>query len=110
MSAACLWTPVNPQDDDRIWNTECGQTHQFTDGGPRENEHTFCPYCGRGIVLESDGDKEGCKLALLYGVVKAARHVMSGIQTIETEHENILMTALDDALHALDEFLAGVTP
>ena len=39
----CEWT----QDEwDGSWDTVCGNKHQFIDGSPRDNEHTFCPYCG----------------------------------------------------------------
>ena len=32
------------------WDTECGQGHQFMEGGPRENHHVYCPYCGKRIM------------------------------------------------------------
>jgi len=43
----CKWA----NDDDGIWWTECGNAHQFTDGGPRENHHYFCPYCGGHLCV-----------------------------------------------------------
>ena len=42
----CEWT----EDIDGAWDTSCGQKHEFTSGGPQENKHAYCPYCGRGIV------------------------------------------------------------
>lgn len=31
------------------YDTGCGNAHQFTVDGPKENNHKFCPYCGRKI-------------------------------------------------------------
>lgn len=103
MSDACLWRRVNEQDDDRDYETECGQMHSFMEGGPMENKHTFCPYCGRGLVLAATSG-EGEKLALLYKVVATAAKACSGIQTIETEHEQALLADLDDALSELAQW------
>ena len=38
----CEWA----EDDDGVWQTDCGEAHQFTDGGPVENSQRFCGYCG----------------------------------------------------------------
>lgn len=46
----CTWT----YDDHEYapkWDTECGQAHAFTEGGPVENDHLFCPYCGLPISI-----------------------------------------------------------
>lgn len=40
--SVCRWEP----DGDGIWETECGNTFQFSDSGPRDNGFEFCPYCG----------------------------------------------------------------
>ena len=40
---SCTWT----QDADGIWYTSCGQAHEFTTGTPEENDHLYCPYCGK---------------------------------------------------------------
>ena len=40
----CKWKYDERHDK---WDTECGQGHQFMEGGLRENNHVFCPYCGR---------------------------------------------------------------
>lgn len=46
-SDSCTWT----EDPDGIWYTSCGQAHEFTTGTPEENQHRYCPYCGK--VLEA---------------------------------------------------------
>lgn len=33
------------------YDTGCGQKHCFIDGGPEENKHQFCPYCGKTIKM-----------------------------------------------------------
>ena len=54
--ATCLW---REETDGEYWSTECGQAHIFTADGPRENSHTFCPYCrGRLIAVAEDGKRE----------------------------------------------------
>lgn len=45
MSDVCKWT----EDDDGNWVTECGNMHEFTVGGPDENEYIYCPYCGKSM-------------------------------------------------------------
>lgn len=32
------------------YDTDCGEAHAFAHGGPDENCHVFCPYCGRRIL------------------------------------------------------------
>ena len=44
---SCTWT----EDPDGIWYTSCGHAHEFTTGTPEENDHRYCPYCGK--VLEA---------------------------------------------------------
>jgi DNA-binding XRE family transcriptional regulator len=39
---SCRWT----EDEDGNWDTACGETFTFIDGGPKENKTRFCPYCG----------------------------------------------------------------
>ncbi|MFS2049757.1 hypothetical protein ACEN9J_02745 [Variovorax sp. Varisp41] len=48
----CPWTP----DSDGYWKTACGKSHSFTDGGPTENNHRFCCYCGGRISMKENGD------------------------------------------------------
>lgn len=38
---ACDW--------EATWFSSCGQAHTFITGGPAENRHKFCPYCGNPI-------------------------------------------------------------
>lgn len=38
----CHWT----EDENGAWQTACGHTFEFNDGGPVENEQQFCGYCG----------------------------------------------------------------
>lgn len=44
----CKWTRWDDHEDN-IYDTECGQTHEFVFDGPTENMHVYCPYCGREI-------------------------------------------------------------
>lgn len=49
----CIWN----MDEDGNWETLCDQMHGFIDGGPTENGHVFCPYCGKHIrVSEAAGN------------------------------------------------------
>ena len=45
----CEWM----QDDvgEGVYCTKCGQMHIFIDGSPEENDHEFCPYCGKKIKI-----------------------------------------------------------
>jgi tRNA(Met) C34 N-acetyltransferase TmcA len=46
----CEWM----RDDDSewyVWETQCGETWHFDDGGPNENRMKFCPGCGRALVV-----------------------------------------------------------
>ncbi|MEI6165902.1 MAG: hypothetical protein WCS52_01790 [bacterium] len=43
----CQWT----EDDTYSWDTGCGNRHLFSEAGPSENKHTFCPYCGKRIEV-----------------------------------------------------------
>lgn len=45
-STACTWT----EDADGIWDTSCGQRHEFTSGGPALNGYRWCPCCGRRLA------------------------------------------------------------
>jgi hypothetical protein len=39
----CDWA----ENQDGAYETSCGETFEFTDGGPKENKFKHCPYCGR---------------------------------------------------------------
>lgn len=49
----CVWTYDDDLDGWGIWETTCGQSTVFENGGPSENLYRFCPYCGKPLV-ESD--------------------------------------------------------
>lgn len=51
LAIACTWTHENHEGD--YWETDCGETFAFIDGGPRENKMQFCPYCGRALKAKS---------------------------------------------------------
>ena len=42
----CRWA----QDDNGVWETECGNMFECDDGTPYENDMNFCPYCGGKLV------------------------------------------------------------
>lgn len=53
----CEWM----QDDvgEGVYCTKCGQMHIFIDGSPEENDHEFCPYCGKKIKIAPYQPEEG---------------------------------------------------
>lgn len=46
----CRWTV----DEEGTWFSACGEAHVFETGGPQENKHGYCPYCGREVVLAGE--------------------------------------------------------
>jgi hypothetical protein len=42
----CHWRRNGDSFDGYHWETECGQTWEFTVDGPAENNCKFCMYCG----------------------------------------------------------------
>lgn len=42
----CTWT----EDDEGTWNTTCGNAFVFNDGGPKENDSSYCCYCGGKLI------------------------------------------------------------
>ncbi|MCL4432163.1 MAG: hypothetical protein M1300_07575 [Epsilonproteobacteria bacterium] len=44
----CVWK--QSMIDENVWETSCYEHHQFMDGGPKDNNHKFCPYCGKEIA------------------------------------------------------------
>jgi hypothetical protein len=46
---ACVW-----RSDASIsgYETACGESFVFNDGGPHENRARFCMYCGKTIIVE----------------------------------------------------------
>jgi len=46
----CVWAECDPLTDDLPrWDTTCGQSFTFIDGGPAENGIKFCCYCGHPV-------------------------------------------------------------
>lgn len=43
----CDW---QEEDGNGPWMTTCGNSFEFTDGGPEANGFKFCPYCGKKAV------------------------------------------------------------
>ena len=46
----CTWTSQDDPDYDEVWETQCGHSFQFNDGGPAENHFGWCGYCGGKLV------------------------------------------------------------
>lgn len=44
----CKWTY---DEHDYKWDSACGESWQFTDGGPEDNGVKFCQGCGKPVVL-----------------------------------------------------------
>jgi len=67
-----------------IWETDCGNAHEFFADGPEQNGYKFCPYCGRRIVvIESETYWPGRKEDLYPGSWQA--EVKHGTTTIRPE-------------------------
>jgi len=43
--SACAWS----ENDGGFYETECGNSFQFIDGGAADNNATYCQYCGKKI-------------------------------------------------------------
>ena len=43
----CEWEMWD--DDANCFHTACENAHFFVDGNPKDNNHVYCPYCGRKI-------------------------------------------------------------
>lgn len=52
----CKWE-YDPDLD--AWETECDHMFILNDGTPRDNEMSFCPYCGDGLVQVEPKEEEG---------------------------------------------------
>lgn len=50
----CEWKA----DNEGVWYTSCEHLHQFIDGGPKDNHHIYCPYCGMNIKQLESGEEE----------------------------------------------------
>lgn len=49
----CSWVQVDDLHTPDTWEAECGAMWTFTEGGPKDNNMTFCPECGK--TLEQKG-------------------------------------------------------
>ena len=47
MTASCAWTQ---EFENGFWETACKNAFDFDDGGPRDNDFRFCPYCGAPLA------------------------------------------------------------
>lgn len=45
----CEWAH---NEDDGFWDTECGRSWRFDDGGPKENHMNFCHCCGKPLRIK----------------------------------------------------------
>lgn len=45
----CEWEQDDKEID--VYYTKCGQAHIFIYGNPDENNHVYCPYCGKKIKI-----------------------------------------------------------
>jgi hypothetical protein len=46
---ACQWKQDH---DNGSWDTSCDNKFEFTNDGPKENEFSFCPYCGGELQIK----------------------------------------------------------
>ena len=44
----CAWTHCGHEGS---WDTACGNKHQFTFDGPKENKANYCCYCGGKLKI-----------------------------------------------------------
>ena len=51
----CEWSQ-NCDDDERYFDTSCGEAYVLIDGTLDENKHKYCPYCGCKIYLTPSDD------------------------------------------------------
>ena len=49
----CEWYPDDPDPEySPYWNSSCGLTWAFHEGGVKENGVKFCPNCGSKVTTE----------------------------------------------------------
>lgn len=49
-ASPCIWTHDENEYCDK-WDSACGESWSFTEGGPVENNFRFCHGCGRPVSL-----------------------------------------------------------
>jgi hypothetical protein len=47
----CQWEQIDNEHMPDTWQGACGAVWTFTDGGPKDNDQTYCPKCG-GVCIE----------------------------------------------------------
>jgi predicted SprT family Zn-dependent metalloprotease len=45
----CEWS-IDDADDDSVYETQCGQSFQFTTDGVEANGFRYCCYCGARLI------------------------------------------------------------
>ncbi len=50
----CTWTEDGDNDND-VWDTECGEAVVFDEGTPKEHGYRHCHYCGKNIIFALNG-------------------------------------------------------
>lgn len=55
LTATCLWEEHHLGD---FWSGACGASWIFTNGGPTDNQMTYCPQCGRRVVLPESQEND----------------------------------------------------
>ena len=45
----CIWKKDDPFESDRDFETGCGKKWSFIEDGIKENDISFCPFCGKRI-------------------------------------------------------------
>lgn len=51
LASGCQWTY---DEMDFKWDSSCGESWQFIDGGPSENGVKFCQGCGKPVLLAAE--------------------------------------------------------
>lgn len=69
----CKWTCISEPNGERVYETACGDTHIFIAGGPAENKHAYCPYCGKLIACVPYSEQVN-EFTLLRDMETAARN------------------------------------
>lgn len=49
-AGTCNWR-VTDDWDTPVWETSCGESFVFSEGGPTENSFNFCHSCGKRLVI-----------------------------------------------------------
>ena len=56
MGEQCVWK----EDEDGVWDTECGNSFELVEGVPIQDEMNFCPYCGKALREETFTNNVKC--------------------------------------------------